>query len=279
MAYIDCDPGQCEFTISGCITLSLITEPLLGPPHAHINHNGPSRQSYFLGHISPSDAPGHYMDCVRQCQKDFQSFISKSIHKVPLIVNTMGWNQGLGLCLLKEKILLFKPTHIIQINHSIEVNKNMPTLNKTWLQLTDGYSSRKEVGSSLLSNQNPNQSFESEMETDKVQLKGESYDEINYKLITLKSGAPSKTSKFPTNSPQQRFSPKDHRNIAILTYFSRLQEPKLSYKLIHFLRPYRVPWSKFALHVAHTRVDFDQLLRVLNTSLVGLCSVQTQFVS
>ena len=52
----------------------------------------------------------------------------------------MGWNQGLGLCLLKDIVLLFNPTHIIQINHSIEANKNMPTLDKSWLETQEAAS-------------------------------------------------------------------------------------------------------------------------------------------
>ncbi len=32
VAYLDCDPGQCEFTLSGCISLNLISEPLFGKP-------------------------------------------------------------------------------------------------------------------------------------------------------------------------------------------------------------------------------------------------------
>jgi len=30
VAYMDCDPGQCEFTLGGCLTLNFIDEPLLG---------------------------------------------------------------------------------------------------------------------------------------------------------------------------------------------------------------------------------------------------------
>ena len=30
VAYIDCDTGQCEFTLSGCISFNLISEPLFG---------------------------------------------------------------------------------------------------------------------------------------------------------------------------------------------------------------------------------------------------------
>jgi polynucleotide 5'-hydroxyl-kinase GRC3/NOL9 len=55
VAYIDCDPGQCEFTLSGCISLNILSSPILGPPHTHLNHIN-NINSYFLGYLSPSEA-------------------------------------------------------------------------------------------------------------------------------------------------------------------------------------------------------------------------------
>ena len=298
MAYIDCDPGQCEFTLGGCISLNVITEPILGklhfyinqsklyfqhlisecinlkgPPHTHISHNSNQNKScYFLGHLSPSDVPSHYMQCLRQCSEDFVK-LKSSDDKLPLIVNTMGWNQGLGLCLLKESILLFQPTHIIQINHPVEANKNMPVLDKNWLQTSDGWPStnrqRQTAENNLteMANNSNNQ-----MEVD-------DYNHINYKFLVLKSNAPYKSSRFQTKSPQKRFSPKDHRTIAILAYFASLQDPKLCFKPIHHIRPYKISWSKLALHISHAKVDYDQLFRVFNASLVGLCQVDPKYVN
>ena len=263
MGYIDCDPGQCEFTISGCVSVNLITEPLFGPPHTHIKQYG---KSYFLGHISPSDAPGHYLDCVRYCFSEFRRNLSAH-RNIPLIVNTMGWNQGLGLCLLKEKILIFQPSHLIQLNHTVDANKNMPVLDKAWLESADGFPSSARLTKPFELGMN-NSSF-----------KKDSYPNINYKLISLKSSVPHKTGKFDVKSPQKRFSPKDHRNMAILAYFVQLQEPRLYFKPINYLRPYRVPWYKFALHVNHASVEYNQLLRVFNASLVGLCSIDPKYVN
>ena len=222
--------------------------------------------------------PGQYLQCLRQCFEDFQSYKSslRANEKIPLIINTMGWNQGLGLCLLKESILLFNPTHLIQINHPVEANKNMPLLDKNWLQTTDGWPCKnrhKNKDESMDSNR-PNQIANEQ--TDSMEVD----DNTSYKLLILKSSAPYKTQKYQIKSPQKSFSPRDHRNIAIITYFSKLQDPKtLYFKSIHHIRPYKISWSKIALHVCHAKVEYDQLFRIFNASLIGLCQVEPKYVS
>jgi len=168
----------------------------------------------------------------------------------------MGWNQGLGLCLLKETIIFTKPTHLIQINHPSEANKNMPVLDKQWLQTAEGWSKTPW----LESNRND-------------------FSDINYKHISIKSRAPIKSQQHP-NLSQKRFTPLDHRNIASIAYLSHLQESKqYQFVSIHHIRPYKVSWSKFGLHVSHQRIQYDQMFRVFNASLVGLCYVDPKFVS
>ena len=169
----------------------------------------------------------------------------------------MGWNQGLGLCLLKETIIFTKPTHLIQINHPIEANKNMPLLDKQWLQTAEGWSKN----SWLKTNQN------------------DDFSDIIYKHILIKSRVPIK-SQQNFNSLQKKFSPFDHRTIATLAYLSDIQDAKqFNFLTIHQVRPYRVSWSKFGLHVSHQRIQFDQILKVFNAVLVGLCYVNPKFVN
>jgi polynucleotide 5'-hydroxyl-kinase GRC3/NOL9 len=260
VAYIDCDPGQCEFTLSGCISLNVVTEPLFGPPHTHIAHTSSHNKScYFLGHLTPSDGPAHYMQCLRQCHQDFLNL--KDEH-LPLVINTMGWNQGLGLCLLKETILLFRPTHLIQINHPIEANKNMPILDKNWLQKSEGFRHVKPV-----------------KPDDQTILSDSNLHLPSYKLLTLKSQTPYKTAQFQLKSSQKRFSSRDHRTIAILAYFSRLQEPNVGIKPVHHLKPYKIRWSKLGVHISHAKVDYDELFRVFNAALVGLCQVDSKHIT
>lgn len=196
-----------------------------------------------------------YLHYLRKCYDEFIDLKSRLSLKIPLVINTMGWNQGLGLCLLKESILLFKPSHVIQINHPIEANKNMPILDIEWLKNCDGWPASKR--------------FEKEKQSEKNMF---------YKLMTLKSNVPSKNSKFTKHPLQKNLSAKDHRNLAILAYFSKLNEFDVYFRPIHHIRPYRISWSKLALHVTHLKVEYEQLFRVFNASLVCLANVDKKFV-
>lgn len=102
------------------------------------------------------------------------------------------------------------------------------------------------------------------------------YSKINYKLLTLKSKVPVRSQKNLIQ--QKRYSAKDHRNIGVLAYFSLLQDPKAYFESIHNLVPYKVSWSKFGLHCSHAKIEYNQLLKVFNASLVGLCVVDQKYV-
>jgi hypothetical protein len=103
------------------------------------------------------------------------------------------------------------------------------------------------------------------------------YTDINYKLLVLKSNAPIKTPHVQIQ--QKHYKPIDHRNISIISYFAPLQDPNTHFQSIHNLRPYKVSWSKFAIHCAHARVEYNHLFRVMNASLVGLCVVEEKYVN
>ena len=251
VAYLDCDPGQCEFTLSGSVQLTVISEPLMGPPHSHIVHS--TDCSYFLGHISPNDIPGCYLESIKKCLACYQKMNSDSINKIPLIINTMGWTQGLGLCLLKEQINILQPTFIIQINSS-DVNKNLPTIDYEWFRSSTGWPPKQD--SSTL------QSLP------------------NYKLFTINRTLASNNNSNSTcvRRKTTNYLAKDHREVAIIAYFSSLQEKHTYFRPIHHIKPYRVPWSHFALHVAHSRVAYEEIFRALNASLVGLCKIDEKYI-
>ena len=95
VSYLDCDIGQSEFTISGCLSYVDVRSPLLGPPHSHIrSHPKPDRLLYY-GYNSPQSSAVRYLqyiDHLRQLwnvdhadQRDRRSMI---------LINTMGWGTG-----------------------------------------------------------------------------------------------------------------------------------------------------------------------------------------
>ncbi|CAF1033841.1 unnamed protein product [Rotaria magnacalcarata] len=49
LTYFDCDIGQCEFTIGGCLSYTDIKTPLLGPTCSHIKSNVKSNRLLYYG--------------------------------------------------------------------------------------------------------------------------------------------------------------------------------------------------------------------------------------
>ncbi|KAI0986239.1 hypothetical protein GJ496_000557 [Pomphorhynchus laevis] len=111
--WLDLDPGQCEFTPPGLVSLVSQTQPLFGFAHNHILHDHKEVgseliQSFFIGQLSPSACPLTYRSAVQA--------LALSIRRdEPLLINTMGWMHGMGLQFLEESLNLIKPTHIIHL--------------------------------------------------------------------------------------------------------------------------------------------------------------------
>ncbi|CAN7988040.1 unnamed protein product [Ixodes hexagonus] len=106
--YLDCDPGQSEFTPSATLSLTRVIEPLTGAPFTHVHV---PEKMYFLGHVSPASQPDAYSTAVsslvEHCRRHFPA--------APLVVNTMGWVAGIGLSLLVDVIRWTSPTDLIQL--------------------------------------------------------------------------------------------------------------------------------------------------------------------
>lgn len=120
--HLESDVGQPEFTPAGLLSLSLVTKPLLGPPHTHIRTPYPPSllplhlppifhaficpseakgdkecacrvKAVFYGDVSPEEDPVLYRRC---CSELSESFSEQQVAgaKVPLIINTCGWIKG-----------------------------------------------------------------------------------------------------------------------------------------------------------------------------------------
>ena len=92
--WIDLDPGQAEFTLPGCLSVTLLSKPLLGPNFTHLN-----RQvlfSVYLGSVNVSDVLHRY----RKGLEEIVRYLGDKYLDIPWIINTMGFNRGLGLTLL-----------------------------------------------------------------------------------------------------------------------------------------------------------------------------------
>ncbi|ELT95693.1 hypothetical protein CAPTEDRAFT_197373, partial [Capitella teleta] len=130
VAHLECDVGQSEFTPSGCVSLTIIEKPLLGPP---FTHDIVPLSVCFVGSLTPSDDPAHYINCVRYVYNGFTQLNAD----IPLVINTMGWSQGLGIPLLMDIIRICEPTHLLQLDCSTK-QKNFPTLDQRFICDTPG---------------------------------------------------------------------------------------------------------------------------------------------
>ncbi|VDD83624.1 unnamed protein product [Mesocestoides corti] len=136
---LDCDVGQSEFTPAGMISLTFVRKPLLGPPFSHPLEGvyKPARQCFFGG-ASPSVNPAFYVRCLRYV---FEAFDELNGTQYPLIVNTMGWTQGLGLTLIIDQIKLSRPDMIVQIYQDgakANSRQNLPPLTPEFMRTSKG---------------------------------------------------------------------------------------------------------------------------------------------
>ncbi|WKY06885.1 hypothetical protein Q1695_006789 [Nippostrongylus brasiliensis] len=109
---LDADVGQSEFTPAGCMSLWKIADVVLDVPCTHQAQVFPC--SYFFGNISPADDTDKYREIFDQLMNDFHA---ASEPGALLIVNTLGWIEGLGLELLRHIFDVSRPALAISLSH------------------------------------------------------------------------------------------------------------------------------------------------------------------
>ncbi|KAI9098722.1 Pre-mRNA cleavage complex II protein Clp1-domain-containing protein [Phlyctochytrium arcticum] len=127
IAFLEADVGQTEFTSSGLMSLHLIERPLIGPPFTHL------RQSYRCLHVGATSSqgnPDYYLACVKTLVQAYQEELCGDAGEaIPLVVNTSGWIRGMGLDLLLSTLVAARPSHVLQMNVSLDApqayNKNI----------------------------------------------------------------------------------------------------------------------------------------------------------
>ncbi|XP_054278217.1 polynucleotide 5'-hydroxyl-kinase NOL9 [Macrosteles quadrilineatus] len=117
---LDFDLGQCEFTLPGCISATVVEEPLLGPNFSHLKE--PVR-SVYLGEVDVTKCPEKYIE---GC-KSLIDFADENYSDIPWLVNTMGFTKGFGVSLACGIITYTSPTHVVQIQ-SKDRKLNFPSL-------------------------------------------------------------------------------------------------------------------------------------------------------
>ncbi|KAM9370265.1 polynucleotide 5'-hydroxyl-kinase NOL9 [Phaethornis superciliosus] len=249
--YMECDIGQTEFTPPGCVSLSDVTEPILGPP---FTHQQTPRKMVYYGQTSCEQDTERYLDVVKYVFSSYKK-------EVPLVINTMGWVKGEGLLLLIDIIRLLSPSHIVQMD--VYDWKAMAPLTPEYVHLTPGLytkgkqqAKRKRMGLSGAENW---KSSEGDGDASAPE----------YKLLYVHP-------EFPRAgvAGEARVHSGILRDMSILGYLGQLQSPDIGAVLpLHSLVPYQVPFNAVALRVIHTDVAPTNIMYAVNASWVGLCRI------
>ncbi|KAI5055660.1 hypothetical protein GOP47_0029181 [Adiantum capillus-veneris] len=132
VGFLDTDVGQPEFTPSGCLSLHVLDKPIIGLPALEMKD--PER-CYFFGDISPKSNPEDYLDSIYSLYNHFNNKytvtrIGSKVGEFPLVINTHGWIQGVGLDVLINLIRYMLPTHLVQTVSKMST-RNLPP-NRFW---------------------------------------------------------------------------------------------------------------------------------------------------
>lgn len=123
IAYLDCDPGQPEFSPPGFLSLHLLTTIILGPPFTHPNPTTALR-THYTGYTSPRDDPAHYIASIINLITLYRDTLTSATTvqdaRIPLVINTAGWTKGLGLELLADVITQSQASDIVFLSGPLE---------------------------------------------------------------------------------------------------------------------------------------------------------------
>lgn len=114
---VDIDPGQAECTPPGCISYSLIEEPLMGPNFTHLGIPG---YQLFIDSVNVAQCVIRYLEGVKMLIEKLKE--NPELSRLPIVVNTMGFTQDLGWDIAIFAIKLIRPSIIMQIMSSKKKN-------------------------------------------------------------------------------------------------------------------------------------------------------------
>lgn len=118
VSYLDLDPGQSEFSIPYCLSLTNHSKPIIGiniPNHT----DDEERISYYYGFTTPQSQPSRYISIIKTLFDEYNHLYKpKGNH---LIINTPGWIKGYGKEILNELTSFINPDQLILLSNSLDI--------------------------------------------------------------------------------------------------------------------------------------------------------------
>lgn len=128
VALLDFDVGQPEFSTPGIMSMTMISDPILSPPHAHIVRGQSEarkvkdvfslakkhEKAYFFGFTTSKANPVRFMSAVKCLLEDIDN-LQRDPTCCGLVINTDGWVKGMGYEILSTLIDAAEPNQIVQL--------------------------------------------------------------------------------------------------------------------------------------------------------------------
>ena len=123
VAFLETDVGQCEFTPCGMVGFTLLEAPHLGPPTCS-PAGGVQLRKWFYGDKSCEGDPTYLDAILRAAVEWYRETLAP--RGIPLVINTPGWVQGLGLDTLAGLLGYAAPTVCVSMRF-VNEERNAPT--------------------------------------------------------------------------------------------------------------------------------------------------------
>lgn len=118
---LETDVGQPELGPPGMVSLFRLRSPLLRPSHVEQNGAHECLASFFTGAVTPGVHPELYIRCVRAAFDEYLHLAADAPWQgsspilPPLVVNSLGWVNGLGLELIRTIVGISRPQLVLRI--------------------------------------------------------------------------------------------------------------------------------------------------------------------
>nr|XP_031834212.1 polynucleotide 5'-hydroxyl-kinase NOL9 isoform X1 [Nomia melanderi] len=249
---VDVDPGQTECTPAGCISYSLIEEPLMGPNFTHLR---PPAFQLYIGDVNVSRCLTRYIEGIKMLVDKLSSCPVMS--RLPIVVNTMGFTHGIGWDIVIFTTKLIQPSLVVQIM-SEKSKSNFPN-----------YLSKEVIN-------------EQELTWASWSANVLNWNQpCNHKLYVIQSHAERKSTSV---NETWNMEPYQQRELVLISYLSEIvQNPMDSTSCydaislsINAAVPYVTPISSLTISVPQTSVPPSHVLNVVNGNIVALCGIDIE---
>eukprot|EP01052_Picozoa_sp_SAG31_P038832 SAG31_NODE_5262_length_2644_cov_2.043615_2_plen_459_part_00 len=294
VGFLDLDPGQCEFTPPGFVSLVLLSPPargspagatktaqglladlptvegpIVGPPHTHLagsacsaGSSGPGSSpvlSIFVGATSPEGDPGAYRAGVDALVRRYFELKRALDGGLPLVVNTMGWIRGVGLDLLAAATASISPRVVLSLTRK------------------NGHAHDNMHAGEQAAQQR-------DVDTPQMQALAEKVGAGTFLAIQ-----PAPTSGGAASAGSHRITAVESRTLALMAYFNMphnplglsrfLQPDKPDSAQLASRQPVSARWADLRIAFSHEHVAYSEILVALNGSLVALCIDSTEYIT